>query len=121
MINPAMRGLVKIGLTERTSKARAKELRGTSIPDDFIVVYDELVTDCEAVERRLHRRFDDYRYQPNREFFQIPVREAIRGLMDESDGFIVPRIGANSGVEILPDLKKKYPLYRLSLNQDRSP
>lgn len=111
IINPAMRGLVKIGLTERTPKARAKELRGTGVPDDFVVVYDELVTDCEAVERRLHQRFDDYRYQPNREFFQIPVREAIRGLMDESDGFIVPRIGANSGVEILPDLKKKYPFY----------
>ena len=111
MINPAMRGLVKIGLTERSSKARAKELRGTGLPDDFVVVYDELVTDCEAVERRLHQRFDYYRYQPNREFFQIPVREAIRGLMDESVGFIVPRIGANSGVEILPDLKKKYPLY----------
>ena len=111
MINPAMRGLVKIGLSERSSKARAKELRGTGLPDDFVVVYDELVTDCEAVERRLHQRFDYYRYQPNREFFQIPVREAIRGLMDESVGFVVPRIGANSGVEILPDLKKKYPLY----------
>ena len=111
MTNPAMRGLVKIGLTERTSKARAKELRGTGVPDDFIVVYDELVTDCEFVELRLHQRFDDYRYQPNREFFQIPVREAIRGLMEESVGFIVPRIGANSGVEILPDLKRKYPLH----------
>src|SRR5918994_4068643 len=109
MINPAMRGLVKIGLTDRASKARAKELRGTGVPDDFVVVYDELVTDCEAVESRLHQRFGDYRYQPNREFFQIPVREAIRGLIDESVGFIVPRIGANSGVEILPDLKKKYP------------
>lgn len=106
MINPAMRGLVKIGLTERTSKARAGELRGTGVPDDFIVVYDELVTDCKFVETRLHQRFDDYRCQPNREFFRIPIREAIRGLMEESAGFIVPRIGANSGVEILPDLRK---------------
>ena len=77
-------------------------MRGTGVPVDFLVVYDELVTDCEAVERRLHQRFADYRYQPNREFFQIPVREATRGLMAESDGFILPRIGANSGVEILP-------------------
>ena len=111
MINPAMRGLVKIGLTERTPVDRAKDLRGTAVPDDFIVVYDELVTDCEFVEKRLHARFEDYRYQPNREFFQIPIREAIRGLMEESVGFLVPRVGANSGVEILPDLKKKYPSY----------
>lgn len=111
MINPVMRGLVKIGRTERTSKARAAELRGTGVPDDFIVVYDELVTHCALVEKRMHLRFDDYRYQPNREFFQIPVREAIRGLMEESAGFIVPRTGTNSGVEILPDLKKKHPKY----------
>lgn len=111
MINPAMRGLVKIGLTERTSEMRAKDLRGTGVPDDFLVIFDELVTDCKFVEKRLHARFDDYRYQPNREFFQIPIREAVRGLMEESVGFLVPRIGANSGVEILPDLKKKYPSY----------
>lgn len=111
MINPAMRGLVKIGLTKRTSKDRTKDLRGTGVPDDFLVVYDELVTDCEFVERRLHARFNDYRYQPNREFFQIPIREAIRGLMEDSVGFLVPRVGSNSGVEILPDLKRKYPTY----------
>lgn len=111
MINPAMRGLVKIGLTERTPIDRARDLRGTAVPDDFIVVYDELVTDSAFVEKRLHKRFDDYRYQPNREFFQIPIREAIRGLMEESIGFLIPRIGANCGVEILPDLKKKYPRY----------
>lgn len=111
MINPAMRGLVKIGLTERTPTDRAKDLRGTAVPDDFIVVYDELVTDSAFIEKRLHARFNDYRYQPNREFFQVPIREAIRGLMEESVGFLVPRIGTNSGVEILPDLKKKYSRY----------
>jgi hypothetical protein len=111
MSNPAMKGLVKIGLSRKTSQARAKDLKTTGVPDDFIVVYDELVTDCDHVETRLHQRFNDYRYQPNREFFEIPIREAIRGLIEESEGFIVPRIGANSGVEILPDLKKKYPIY----------
>lgn len=59
----------------------------------------------------MHERFDNYRYQINREFFQIPIREAIRGLMEESIGFVVPRVGTNNGVEILPDLKKKYPRY----------
>jgi hypothetical protein len=111
MINPAMRGLVRIGLIECTPKECARDLRSTGIPDDFIVIYDELVMDCKFVENRLHVRFDDYRYQPNRKFFQIPIREAVRGLMEESVGFLVPRIGANSGVEILPDLKKKYPSY----------
>jgi hypothetical protein len=111
MINPAMQKLVKIGLTKRSSNERIKELRGTGVPDDFLVVYDELLTDCELVEKRLHARFAEYRYKPNREFFQIPIREAIRGLMEESVGLIVPRVGADGGVEILSDLKKKYPGY----------
>jgi hypothetical protein len=110
MINPAMRGLVKIGHSG-ASQLRAKAGRGTWVPDDFIVVYDELVTDCKGVETRVHQRFAQYRHQPNREFFQIPIREAIRGLIEESASFVVPRIGANGGVEILPDLKRKYPGY----------
>lgn len=111
MINPAMRGLVKIGLTKHMPKERVKGLRGTGVPDDFVVVYDELVTDRKLLEKRLHARFADYRYQPNREFFQIPIREAVRGLMEESIGFLVSRVGVNGGVEIFPDLKRKYPSY----------
>jgi hypothetical protein len=111
LINPAIPKLVKIGRTTRTASARAKELRGTAIPEDFVVVHDELVTDCESVEERLHQRFDNRRYRADREFFQISIREAVRGLIDESSEFIVPRIGSNGGVEVLPDLKRKYPSY----------
>jgi hypothetical protein len=111
MINPALRGLVKIGLSERTPEQRAKELRGTGVPDDFIVIYYELVTDCNFVEKRLHARFDEYRHQPNREFFRIPIRQAIIGLMEESNGFLISRFGVNGGVEMLPDLKRKYSNY----------
>lgn len=111
MINPAMPGLIKIGLSRRSSEERANDFRGTALPDDFIVVYDELVSDCELVEERIKTRFKEYRYKPNREFFTIPIREALRGLMDESQGFVVPRINGNDGVEILPDLLRKYPYY----------
>ena len=111
MINPAIQGLVKIGFSKKSSDERTKGLRGTGVPDDFIVVYDELPTACKLIETRLHKRFYEYRYRPNREFFQIPIRKAIRGVMEESVGFVVPRVGADGGVKILPDLKKKYPNY----------
>jgi hypothetical protein len=111
MINPAMRGLVKIGHSSGSVDTRAKGLRSTGVPDEFIVVYDELVTDCLYVERRLHNRFKAARYNPNREFFLIPVRDAIKALMEEATEFLVPRIGTNGGVEILPDLKRKYSSY----------
>ena len=43
--------------------------------------------------------------------FQIPIREAIRGLIGEASGFVLPPIGATEGVEIAPELKRKYPSY----------
>jgi hypothetical protein len=111
MINLTMPGLVKLGATARTSRDRARKLRGTGVPDEFVVVYDELVTDHAKVEGRLHERFREHRLRSDREFFRMPIREAVRGLIEESAGFVVPRIGSNGGVEILPDLKKKYPHY----------
>jgi hypothetical protein len=111
MVNPAFRGLVKIGRTSNSTSTRAQKLKSTGVPGEFIVVYDELVSDSGAVERRLHERFRDSRYQQNREFFQIPIREAIRGLIEEASGFVLPPVGATEGVEILPDLKRKYPSY----------
>lgn len=51
MINPTLKGLVKIGRTKWSSKNRVLELRSTGLPDDFIVVYDELVTDSIFVEK----------------------------------------------------------------------
>jgi len=111
IINPSMPGLVKIGQSTRSSKQRAREGKGTWVPDNFEVVYDELVTDCRQVEILMKQRYLDYQYKPNREFFQLPIREAIRGLMEEALNFRVPQVGSNSGVEILPDLKRKYPTY----------
>lgn len=110
LINPAFKG-VKIGQTKRNPEIRAKELKTTGVPHDFIVVYEEFVTNRILVEKKVHDRFKGYRDDPSREFFQVPIKDAIRGLMEESEGYIVPRVGALKGVEILPDLKRKYPHY----------
>lgn len=106
--NPAMPGLVKIGMTGKSPSRRAKDLHTTGVPNAFILVYDEFVTDRLLVEKKVHKRFEEYRLSGDREFFRVTLREAIRGLMEEAAPYLVPQVGAKNGVEILPDLKSKY-------------
>lgn len=70
--NPAMPGLVKIGITtHHTVEQRMKELFNTSIPVPFKCEYACRVDNCFAVEHALHTAFRDYRIHPQREFFKI--------------------------------------------------
>ncbi|WP_414552269.1 GIY-YIG nuclease family protein [Anabaena sp. CCY 0017] len=76
LLNPSFPDQVKIGRTEKDSEIRARKLWTTGVPTPFLVIYDELVSDCEVVESHLHERFAAYRVNSCREFFRIPVREA---------------------------------------------
>ena len=108
LLNPSYPDLVKIGLTERTSEERARELRTSGVPTPFIVLYDDLVTDCNAVEAAIHRRLAGYRVSEDREFFRIPVKEAIRTLQEEAAACRVNPLALKRRVEILPTLKEIY-------------
>lgn len=78
LVNPAIPGLVKIGRTVGQPEHRAREVsRGTGVPADFTVAWACLVSDCFVVERLLHDQLAGCRYRSNREFFELPVAEAI--------------------------------------------
>lgn len=116
-MNPSMPNMVKIGLSGDSSEVRAAKLSAnTAVPEDFIVVYDELVTDCERIERRLHAAFRDYRVNSRREFFRIPVKVAIKSLQREAEPYrvstesasraeVLPQLVARFGDWLLPDLR----------------
>lgn len=108
LLNPSYPDLVKIGLTERTSEERARELRTTGVPTEFLVIYDELVSDCRAVEDAVHRRLAGYRVSHDREFFRVPIKEAIRTLQEEAANYRVNSLILKRRVEILPALKDLY-------------
>lgn len=110
MINPSFIKKVKIGITNKESEQRAKELFTTGVPEEFIVVYEELVDNCEEVERILHKRFESYRESRNREFFNIPIKVAIKELQKVARNSIVVEDDI-SKVSILKELKEKYPFY----------
>jgi len=82
LFNPAMKGLLKVGKTTRLSEQRANELsKATGVPSEFHVVYEEEFNDVGKAEQLIHSRLDQYRYNRNREFFQLPLKQAIRVVM----------------------------------------
>ncbi len=91
LLNAAMPGLVKIGSTTRTPAERAKELsQATGIPTPFVVAFDEYVGSCEQAEREIHARLDKYRASSSREFFTVPLKEAIQVLVEVAKRYPVP-------------------------------
>lgn len=71
--------VVKIGLTTRTSELRASELsKPTGVPNNFEVLYEEEVFDCKLAERLIHKELNNFRVLPNKEFFQIPLKLAVK-------------------------------------------
>ena len=80
LINASMPGQVKIGRTNRSADDRARELSAsTGIPTPFIVAYEMEVSDSSIAERAIHDALEDanFRTSANREFFYVPVRQAI--------------------------------------------
>ena len=85
LTNPAMPGLVKIGLTTRNVKQRIDELYTTGVPHRFTCVYNRYVTDCSVLELALHRYFKRSRVNNDREFFKISPQLA-QHVMDKMIG-----------------------------------
>lgn len=78
LINPAMPGLLKIGRTSGTSEDRAAELSAvTGLPTPFVVACDWITYDCYAAEEEVHAYLETIRYSKDREFFRMPLKEAI--------------------------------------------
>jgi hypothetical protein len=78
-INESYKGLVKIGKSSRLPEERAKELsRPTGVPTRFHVAYQEYVSDCDLAEKLIHRRLAEHRVNRGREFFELPLKEAIK-------------------------------------------
>ncbi len=80
LTNPAMPGLVKIGMTSRLDiDARMKELYSTGVPVPFECAYacEVKSSDCVKIEKALHKAFDPNRINANREFFSINPAQAI--------------------------------------------
>ncbi len=70
LLNPAMPGYVKIGITEDLA-SRMKQLFTTPVPVPFSCFYAARVENAARVETQLLEIFGDKRSHPNREFFEV--------------------------------------------------
>jgi hypothetical protein len=90
--NPAMPGLLKIGMTDNGDLAvRMKGLYTTGVPLPFDCVYACIVGDNEDVERIMHDKFAKQRLNPHREFFKIKPLQALKSLKPFEEEDITPR------------------------------
>ena len=69
--NPAMPGIVKIGMTTKAPLVRAEELHTTGVPTPFKVEFAIHVPDAVAVEKDCHTHFSRHRVSNDREFFRV--------------------------------------------------
>lgn len=85
LINPSLEGLVKIGMTTRSTEERCAELSTSSgVPTPFLVVYEEIVNNVAEVEKRIHLYLESlgHRINNKREFFSIPVKVAVKAISE---------------------------------------
>lgn len=80
--SPSLPDMVKIGVTRRLSgpMARVKELSSSSLPFPFKLEAYCFNNDAFELESNMHNYFDAYRVSPNREFFYVPIEQAIDAL-----------------------------------------
>lgn len=90
LMNPSMKDLVKIGKTTREPEERAKELSSTTgVPTPFVVVYDSYFESCSEAEKFVHSFLENkgFRVSLNREFFEIPIKDAIDSIIVAKEHF----------------------------------
>lgn len=90
LINEAMPGYVKIGMTTDLEK-RIRSLDTTSVPLPFECFYAATVKDARFVEQKLHDAFGDHRIRSNREFFEISPERVVAALQLASLEEVTPK------------------------------
>lgn len=76
--SPSLPDMVKIGVTRRLNPSiRVKELSSSFLPFPFELNAYCFNNDAFELESNMHNYFDAYRVSPNREFFYVPIEQAI--------------------------------------------
>ncbi len=79
LTNPALpANYLKIGKTTRDPYVRAGEIsRHTGVPVEYQVAFSLWTSDCHLLEKEIHGYLANERINRNREFFAIPLCDAI--------------------------------------------
>lgn len=108
LTNQSIPEQLKIGMTTRDSRERARELSNTSVPTPFKVAFELFCEDCKELEYKLHKQLSDFRVSSNREFFRYPLDKAITLLQNLNDGPMT-KDSKYQAVDIMDLLQEEYP------------
>ncbi|MDG5852449.1 GIY-YIG nuclease family protein [Clostridium beijerinckii] len=112
MINDSFNGLIKIGKTTVDAEERAKQLsKGSGVPTPFRVASQLYVSNCDATEKKIHDELNDYRVNPNREFFKYPLHKAIDLIYMLNRTQQISWEEKYESIDILEELKEKFGEY----------
>ena len=106
LINEAMPGYTKIGMTTSSVEQRMRELDSTGIPLPFECFHAAKVSIPAVVERRLHDAFKDKRVRNRREFFQVDPEQVRSALLLAQIEDVTPKSDVVEDAEDLEALNK---------------
>lgn len=90
LFNSSHKTILKIGRTSRTPEERARELSApTGVAQPYIVAYESLVSDSIAAESMIHEVLDSFRVNKSREFFELPLKDAVKVVNNVCQQFLV--------------------------------
>lgn len=99
LTNPAMPGIVKIGMTDGADAQRRMDAlytTGVPLPFDCVIAWEVEGRDAADIEQALHTAFGTARINPSREFFQMDP-EQVEVLLRVIPGRdVTPRFGDQS-------------------------
>lgn len=109
LINPSMEGLVKIGKTQRNPDDRVKELSiATGVPTPFILAFDSFFENCSQAEEYIHALLEQHRVSNSREFFVVPLNEAIKIVIDAKTALSSSKELCTEGTDTGADWESAY-------------
>jgi hypothetical protein len=76
-------GLIKIGRTNDL-RQHMQDLYGKGVASPYRVAYKGLVDDYEEVEAKVHAALEDYRINPERDFFECSIANAILTIQESA-------------------------------------
>lgn len=94
IVNRSMRGLVKIGFTDRDPDTRAQELSHTGSPYPYEVIFTVEVDHAALIEKRTHQLLA--KYHAGKEWFRCPVHIAQSAIQEACEGRPYA-VGSSSG------------------------
>lgn len=124
-----MKGLLKIGFTERDVASRVKKINSaTGVPIPFGVRYAWRVRNPKKAEGEIHELLADYRVRSDREFFNMKYSDAVKTITEflektyslSKQRGVVKRLLAEQGYGFLSSDGKDFFFYVKEVNDNFS-